>query len=158
MNIWIIYDSTEPNLQILSEKLADFLDKKFNVNVANSRKIKSSIILDEDPEILIFGISLYEGDSSLDNIKNWITNLNIKSKTTPIKISQVFNFGIGKGNIVEKEHSWQGFLLNYYKPHQITRKLFLLKDKEFNGIFTHEQEKAIVDYSKYIINKIHKIK
>jgi len=157
MKIWIIYDGLNPNMQNLAEKLADFLDDNFDVNVANSMKIGPSLILDEAPEILIFGISGYDGAPSLGTIKNWITKFSNMSKATPINIHKIFNFGIGKGNISETELSWRRFLLKYYKPHQISKNLFLLQSKNFNGTLTKGQEKAMINYSNYIMNKMNKM-
>jgi menaquinone-dependent protoporphyrinogen IX oxidase len=157
MNIWIIYDGLDPNMQILAEKLADFLDDNLDVNVANSMKIEPLIILDETPEILIFGISVYNGILTLGNIKNWIIKFSTMLKATPINIHKIFNFGIGKGNISETEHNWRRFLLTYYKPHQISENLFMLQNSNFNGTLTKGQEKDILSYSKYIINKMNKM-
>lgn len=157
MNIWIISDGLDPNMQILAEKLADILDDDFDVNVANSMKIEPIIILDETPEILIFGISVYNGVLSLGNIKNWITKFSTLSKATPINIHKIFNFGIGKGNMSETERSWRRFLLKYYKPHQISKNLFILQSKNFNGTLTKGEEKAMLNYSNYIINEMNKM-
>jgi hypothetical protein len=151
MKIWIIYFDELGQIKYLAEKLAEFLEGKNDVNVANGRKLKPSIIIEESPEILIYGI-LFKKNSIDSKIKRWVNtfyNLSLKSY---LKIQQVFTFIIELQNN-DIKIKWKDFLLTYYNKNIISEYVseIILFDEE--KTISEKDIENLERFSEYI-NKI----
>jgi hypothetical protein len=148
MKIWIIYFEDFGGIKFLAEKLAEFLEGKNDVNVANGRKLKPSIIIEESPEIIIYGIS-FKKNLINSKIKKWINNFYKLSLKSYLKIQQIFTFIINVHDIDIKT-KWKDFLLTYYNKNIISEyTLEIILFNEEKTILEKEIEN-LERYSEYI--------
>jgi menaquinone-dependent protoporphyrinogen IX oxidase len=153
MKIWIIYNDHCGRIKLFAEKLADFLESSFDVNVANSKRIKPSIIFEESPEVLIYMV-YFINDSQRYEMEKWIEKFYNLSKEK--NVLKIFSF-IVRDSDDNTSSPWYEFLKQNYGKERIFEKISDLFDLFFRNSKFIVKKRTLKQYSEYIMNELEKV-
>ncbi|MBD3195509.1 MAG: hypothetical protein GF317_10665 [Candidatus Lokiarchaeota archaeon] len=152
MIIWIVYVDLIGVSKIVAENLAEYLEETFDVNVANAEKITPSIVMEESPDILIYGTFINNRVLN-SKIRDWILeiyHLPLPSKTNT---QEIFTFGVIHKD-TDINEIWTKNLSKVYSPNITAKKSLKIKIDNLKSQNKLEIQKSVKNYANYIINQI----
>lgn len=152
LKIWIIYDTIFGNCKLIAEKLGDLLEEFADVYVGKASKLHPSLILEEKPDIIVFGAPIHLRSLN-SKIKRWIRKFNKLSKKVEFNSVKVFGFSTTSSDI-NIQGKWQGFLTKYYSNDQIFPIMLKVKIPDHGKLIEVYRNRDIIQFSASIIKYI----
>ena len=148
MNLWIIYRNTFGYSKMISELFESELENYFNVSMGNAELVSPSLVIDEKPDLMIFGELIRQ--NSQNPVINWIEKFSELSKSNNIFIKKVAIYYIVPDNLdISKNGVKQ--LAMYFPAGSFFSNPLILKINTFNGSLDNQIYSLIINYVKDLI-------
>ncbi len=149
MKLWIIYINSFGYAKMIGEIFETQLEEDFNVSMGNAGIVNPSLVIDEKPDFLIFGVLCRENSPNL--IKNWIEEFSEISKSNNFAIKKVAAYYITPKDL-DISKIWSTILSKCFPVESVFPKPLFLKIHTFNGALDEETYILIKKYIKDLVN------